>query len=186
MASSLLPLAFGGVEPGERLVLLDLGSPTPEGIRFLNQFDCTVCYAGVREHLAKMSFSESGEPPDFSKLIDIEYGTCFDVCLLWDCLNFIDLETLLLLGRYLDNFVTRDTRMHAFLAFSRGMPLAIARFRLLNMIEIDMIEFPGTTCPYPHTAQDMASGFASHTVRRGILLTNNRREVLFGDQISYF
>ena len=186
MASSLLPLAFGDVEPRERLVLLDLGSPTPEGIRFLNQFDCTVCYAGVRDRMAKMSYSESGDPPDFSKLIGVEYGTRFDVCLMWDCLNFIDFETLSLLGGYLDDFVTKHTRMHAFLAFSKEMPLAISRFRMLNKVEIDMTEFPGTSCPYPRTAQDMANGFASHSVRRGILLKNNRREVFFGDALGGF
>ena len=180
LASSLLPLAFGEIEQSSRLVVLDLGRPTPEGIAFLNNFRCTVYYVGFRDRAHLFRTSEEGEVPDFRQFLNIREGTQFDLFLLWDCLNFIDFHSMCNLSEYLEQFVSDRTCMHGFLAFSTEVPLAITKFRLLNKREVDVEEVMGTSCPFPHTTQQLEDGFAAQSVRRGVLLPHNRREVLFG------
>ena len=81
MSSALLPRAFERVGRERKFTVLDLGSPTPQSVRFFNQFSCRVYFAGLLDEDGEEGLGTGLDFPD-----DVR----FDVCLFWDVLNYLN------------------------------------------------------------------------------------------------
>lgn len=166
MSSALLPRAFEGVGPERKFTVLDLGSPTPESVRFFNKFSCRVHYIGLPD--------EDGEHPTG---LDFPNDVRFDVCLFWDVLNYLGGETLEQVSRVVTQHLNRNCRAHAFVAFSRAVPFTGMRFGIETLDNL-VVEPDPDPVPHVQTWKHLETLLWPFTNAAATLLQGNRQELL--------
>ena len=168
MSSALLPRAFELVGRERKFTVLDLGSPTPQSVRFFNQFSCRVYFAGLLD--------PDGEEDEGSGL-DLPADVRFDVCLFWDVLNYLNGESLERIARVVTDRLNDDCRGHAFLAFSQSVPYKGLRFGIDSVDRLVVEPDPGVV-PHVHTWKDLEATMWPFTNAAATLLQENRQELL--------
>lgn len=166
MSSALLPRAFELVGRERKFTVLDLGSPTPQSVRFFNQFSCRVYFAGLLD---------DDEDPEIG--LDFPSDVRFDVCLFWDVLNYLNGETLDRVSRVVTARLNDDCRGHAFLAFSQSVPYAGFTFGI-ESVEWLVGERDPDAVPHVHTWKDLEAMLWPFTNAAATLLQGNRQELL--------
>ena len=168
MSSALLPRAFELVGRERKFTVLDLGSPTPQSVRFFNQFRCRVYFAGLLD-----ADGEEGEADG----LDLPADVGFDVCLFWDVLNYLDRENLERVAGVVTDRLNDDCRGHAFLAFSQAVPYKGLRFGIDSVDKLVVEPNPGVV-PHVHTWKDLETMLWPFTNASATLLRENRQELL--------
>ena len=168
MSSALLPRAFDLVGQGRKFSVLDLGSPTPQSVRFFNQFSCQVYFAGLLD--------VDGEEDDDTSL-DLPEDARFDVCLFWDVLNYLNGECLQRVAKVVTDRLNDDCRGHAFFAFSQSVPYKGLRFGIESVDRL-VVERDPCAVPHVHTWKDLEAMFWPFTNAAATLLQGNRQELL--------
>lgn len=168
MSSALLPRAFELVGRERKFTVLDLGSPTPQSVRFFNQFSCQVYFAGLLD--------ADGEEDDGAGL-DLPTDIRFDVCLFWDVLNYLNGESLERVAKVVTDRLNDDCRGHAFFAFSQSVPYKGLRFGIESVDELVVERDPGVV-PHVHTWKDLEATLWPFTNAAATLLQGNRQELL--------
>ena len=169
ISTSLLPRAFERVGPGRKFTVLDLGSPTPESVRFFNQFSCRVYYAGLLD--------EDGDEHDNGVGIDVASHVRFDVCLFWDVLNYLDGDDLRHVMEAVTERLNGGCRGHAFLAFSQAVPYSGLKFGIESVDSLLAQRNPKPVT-HVHTWKDLETSFWPFTNAAATLLQGNRQELL--------
>ncbi len=168
MSSSLLPRAFERVGRERKFTVLDLGSPTPQSVRFFNQFSCRVYFAGLLD--------DDGEE-EFGTGLDFPSDVRFDVCLFWDIFHYLDGEPLERVSHAVTERLNDECRGHAFLAFSQSVPYVGFKFGIESVDSLVVKEGP-TAVPYVHTWKDLEASLWPFTNAAATLLQGNRQELL--------
>ena len=168
MSSALLPRAFERVGPGRKFTVLDLGLPTPQSVRFLNQFSCRVYFAGLLD--------DDGDEDDGDGL-DFPSDVRFDVCLFWDVLHYLDGETLKRVADVVTGRLNDDCRGHAFLAFSQALPYEGMRFGIESVDRL-VVERDPKAVLHVRTWKDLEATLWPFTNAAASLLQGNRQELL--------
>lgn len=168
MSSALLPRAFELVGRERKFTVLDLGSPTPQSVRFFNQFSCQVYFAGLLD--------ADGEEDEGTGL-DLPTDFRFDVCLFWDVLNYLNGERLERVARVVTDRLNDECRGHAFFAFSQSVPYKGLRFGIES---VDKLTVERDPCGVPHvrTWKDLEATLWPFTNAAATLLQGNRQELL--------
>ncbi len=173
---SLLPRAFESVQSERKFTILDLGSPTPESVRFFNRFRCSIYFADVLGH---GDDDPDSELPGFDFPSDLR----FDICLFWDVLNYLDVATLHDMVLRLDRHVDGNTRGHGFLAFSRAVSFSGSRFGIEEFDRV--VEEPDPQpVPHIHTWRDIEDAVWPWVRRTTSLMQGNRQEVLLTKELT--
>ena len=168
MSSALLPRAFERVGPERKFTVLDLGSPTPQSVRFFNQFSCRVYFAGLLD--------EDGEEVQRTGL-EIADDARFDVCLFWDVLNYLNGDRLEHVLGVVTEHLDDDCRGHAFLAFSQAIPFTGLRFGIESVDRL-VVTRDTNAVPHVHTWKDLEATLWPFTSAAATLLQGNRQELL--------
>ena len=168
MSSALLPRAFELVGQGRKFSVLDLGSPTPQSVRFFNQFSCQVYFAGLLD--------VDGEEDEGASL-DLPEDVRFDVCLFWDVLNYLNGESLERVANVVTDRLNDDCRGHAFFAFSQSVPYKGLRFGI-ESVDMLVVERDPCVVPHVHTWKDLEATLWPFTNAAATLLQGNRQELL--------
>lgn len=168
MSSALLPRAFELVGRERKFSVLDLGSPTPQSVRFFNQFSCQVYFAGLLDG--------DGEEDDGSAL-ELPSDVRFDVCLFWDVLNYLNGECLERVARVVTDRLNENCRGHAFFAFSQSVPYEGLKFGIESVDKL-VVERDARRVPHVHTWKDLEAMLWPFTNAAATLLQGNRQELL--------
>ena len=111
--------------PG-RKTILDLGRPSGENVRFFSELNCRLFISDFFDSLAREGAAVRQGSTAFanacSRLLEFPPGTCFDLVLLWDLLNYLDLTEVAILTEHLRNHCRPGTRMIALLSIYRRIP----------------------------------------------------------------
>ena len=169
LTTRLLPLALERLGSKEPFIVLDAGVGVAESVRFFNQFRSRVyCLDLV------------GEPQDTvgAALEHIPVDERFDVCFLWESLNFLDEARLRLLGEALQPFIHEETCVHLFAAYSASASLQGQRYGVMGRNLLAIKSDVPTQTPHPHSQAEIALAWPQFTVERAMLLAENRQELL--------
>lgn len=166
MSSALLPRAFARVGRERKFTVLDLGSPTPQSVRFFNQFSCQVYFSGLLD-----------DDEDLGTGLDIPSDVRFDVCLFWDVLNYLNGETLERVSEVVTKRLNDGCRGHAFLAFSQSVPFEGLSFGIESVDSLVVKRDPNVV-PHVHTWKDLEATLWPFTNAAATLLQGNRQELL--------
>lgn len=191
--SLLLPLLFERLDESEPFTVLDVGPGVGETVEFFARYRCRLHFADLfdapeledrPEEEAEAHFEAV-----FEKLLAFPVTTRFDVCLLWDFLNYLPVPALRAFSTVLSPYLHRHSVGHGFGAFKAtapGMSWAAPEAGLAYGIrDVDSLvvrprsSAGGAVAAYPHSRTVLAESFRCFEVVRGTLLQEGAMELLF-------
>ena len=149
--------------------VMDVGPGMSGTVSFFNQFSCRLYFLDLFD-----------KPPDAGHvpLKNIPAGERFDVCLLWDYLNFLDKEHFTLFVRALRSFIHDETLIHLFVAYSSSLPLRRLRYGVDESGSISLKSDDRALVPHPRSRSEVMSAGPQLTAKRATLLQENALEML--------
>ena len=168
----ILAEAFEDLDTGRTLNFLDAGPVEPQTIEFLSRYRC-------RLHVADFfgfSFPARGGDP-VAEFFDSADGVRFDVCFLWDFLNYPDDAAFAKFVKTLAGHVHEKTRLYAIGAYSAQLPLKAYRYALADGGKL-AIRPVGGFVPRSRSRNDVVKAMRRYMVQRSALRPDNRLELL--------
>jgi len=186
--SRLLPALFGRLDPGRRIIVLDVGPAVPETVRYFGQFCSRLHIADLYgEELVRLGQHEMDEADMKQAFLDalrLPRGHLIDICLFWDFLNYLTPAALRALNAALKPYLHGGTRGHGFSVLNVETPLGNRRYGLVQ---------PDTLCArparrdqlryFPHTHEELNGCLDSFRIARGWLLADGRLEMSLESQL---
>ena len=168
----ILPEAFERLDTDRTLNILDAGPAEPQTISFFRRFRCRFYVA----NLFNPSFPSRGldSPREFFDSVD---GVRFDVCFLWDYLNYPDNDAFADFVSILTDHVHEQTRLYAIGAYSAQLPLRAYRYAIADIDRL-AIRPTGGIVPQPRSRNDHVKAMRGYLVHRAALRRDNRLELL--------
>jgi len=186
----LLATLLDQLEEDQPVTVLDVGAGVAETVAFFSRFPCRLRFADLFDAPRLLEPLEADPEAHyaavFAELCDFPPGTHFDICLLWDFLNYLPLPALRAFSAALSPFVSRDTRGHGFGAFKANAP-AVARTAPEMPLQFGIQEpdrlvvkprSGGLTVSYAHSRAVLADAFPCFEIVRGTLLRDGAMELL--------
>ncbi len=189
-SSQLLPLLLERFDPEQPLTVIDAGYGVAETLEFFSRFTCRLHFTGL------LDAPELREWPDedaesyfddvFGRLCAFPADTRFDVCLLWDFLNYLPGPALRPFSRALEPYLHRQTHGHGFGSFKATAPAmtrALPETGLTyGICDVDkLVVRPRADAPpprYSHSRAVLAETLTCFEIVRGTLLKEGAMELL--------
>lgn len=125
-SSHALREGVGHLRSPGRKTILDLGRPSGDNVRFFSELNCRLFISDFFDSLVREGTAARQSRTAFTKacarLLEFPPGTCFDLVLLWDLLNYLDLTEVGILTEHLRSHCRPGTRMIALLSIYRRIP----------------------------------------------------------------
>ena len=168
----MLPLVFGGFDPSQRLNILDLGSAEPESVAFYHRYDARICIVNVIDEWA------SGQTRNLLDLVpDRAKGLCFDICLLWDSLNYLGASAMVDFTDDIAGYLHEGSRIHAIAAYTPTWAFDAYRYAIDDQDQI-VLKPRSTTVPHPHSQTEIERAMPGFRIQHTVLRPGNRLELL--------
>ena len=168
----ILPEAFDGVDAGATLNILDAGPAEAQSIDFLRRYQCRLYVANLFNPAAPGHGLES--VPEY---FDTVGGVQFDVCFLWDYINYLDHEAFAEFVSLLTDHVHEKTRLYAIGAYAEELPLRAYRYAIADADKV-AIRPTGGVVPQPRSRNEVVKAMRRYVVHRAALRRDNRLELL--------
>lgn len=186
----LLPLLLERFDPEQPLTVLDVGDGVGETVEFFSRFRCRLYFTGM------LGAPDLAAAPDedvedyfeevFTGLCDFPADTRFDVCLMWDFLNYLPVPALRAFSRVLSPFLHRQSHGHGFGAFkatapamSRGSSDVALQYGVYDVDKLVVRpRLHGASPGYSHSRSVLANSFDCFEIVRGTLLQEGTMELL--------
>ena len=168
----ILPEAFDSLDTGTTLNILDAGPAEPQSIDFFRRFSCQLYVANLYNPALPAHGVESA-PAFFESVGRVR----FDVCFLWDYLNYPDDDAFAEFISILTDHVHEETRLYAIGAYSAELPLKAYRYAVADMDKL-AIQPTGGIVPKPRSRNDVVRAMRQFVVHRAALRRDNRLELL--------
>lgn len=188
----LLPMVLERIDETSPLTVLDVGGGHAETIQFFSRYRCRLHFADLFDTAELGGVPEDEDAVEyyttvFSGLLDFPAGTRFDLCLLWDFLNYLPVPALTGFSRALGPFLRADTVGHGFGAFKATAPgsswTAPEHGFAYGLVDADTLSVrprPGgsRTPTHPHSRKVVAGALECFEIARGTLLQDGAMELL--------
>lgn len=186
----LLPLLLERFDPDQPLEVLDLGYGVAETVAFFSRYRCRLHFAGfigapelaaAPAEDAELHFTEV-----FARLCSFPADARFDVCLLWDFLNYLPVPAVRALSHLLRPHLHRQTHAHGFGAFKATAPAmrrnaseSALRYGVYDVDKLVVRPEPERPAPpHAHSRAVLGDALGCFEVVRGTLLKEGTMELL--------
>jgi hypothetical protein len=183
LRSQLLSSLLAEIDIGRRLTVLDIGPASPETVEFFSQFKCRIYFADL---FAEDVLGEQNEETTvtemqdrFSSLLDYPAECGFDICLLWDVLNYLDEPAVQGFTKALLPFLSATSKIHGFTTLKASINLPNQRYSIQQTGCLKVRA--GKTQPdryYPHSQLALNKMLYGMDVHKARLFTNGLLEIL--------
>jgi hypothetical protein len=188
----LLPMVLERIDEARPLTVLDVGGGNAETIEFFSRYRCRLHFADLFDTAELGGVPEDEDPVAyftgvFRALLDFQADTRFDVCLLWDFLNYLPVPALTGFSRALRPFLRADTVGHGFGAFKATAPGSSwtapeqgFAYGVVDQETLVVRPRPGASrAPtHPHSRKVVAEALECFEIARGTLLQDGAMELL--------
>ena len=168
----ILPETFDGLDTGTTLNIFDAGPAEPQSIEFFSRFRCRLYVANLYNPAFPAHGVESA-PAFFESVGRVR----FDVCLLWDYINYPDDDALAEFLSILTDHVHEKTRLYAICAYIAKSPLRACRYAMSDTGKL-AIRPAGGIVPRPRSRNDIDTVMRRFALRNAALRRDNRLELL--------
>lgn len=180
-SSQLLPSLFEYVDEDRRLTVLHLGPAMPETIDFFSGYRSKLYICDLFAELPMVLEEDSEVTPaeHLLALLDLPPQMRFDLCLIWDLLNFLDAQWLTALQEILRSHLHPASKVHGFAAHNaRIRPVD----RLYAIAEENQLAIRERPVPLPgyvaHGQGSLKKMLSQFDFGRTVLLSDKRMEFL--------
>lgn len=179
---NLLASLLGDLDEERKLTVFDAGSATSETVEFFSNYKCRLHFADLYsgQALSRLDdeLAENELLDHFRELLSYPINTNFDVCLLWDFLNYLPQPALKAFTEVLSGYLRPDTRIHGFATLKPSTPFpnqvfAIAKIDTLKIKPRSAAQFP---C-YLHSQLALNKTLAGLKIGKATLLSNGLLEM---------
>lgn len=187
--SKLFASVFEGFDSEHRITVLDVGLGLPESLDFFSAYRCRLHFLDLfDEPVVCDPQHEVGElelQQRFSDLLQFPVGTRIDVCLFWDFLNYLDKHALRAFSAALKPWLHSGTRAHGMGVLNDQAALPNCEYSILapNQFRIRPRQAVQGTC-YPHPQAQLVQYLEGFEVRRALLLSEGRLELLLDASVE--
>jgi hypothetical protein len=182
-SARLLPELFKGIDPTERLKVLEIGRAQPETIEFFSRYKCRLQFADIYssaellEEQAKLSEAELAV--GFRKALDIPREAKFDVCLLWDILLYLTGPAIRALCGVLEPHIHAGTRAHGIGVHSTLTRCERAEYAITASSEFRLKQGRLPELEYrPHPQAELSEMLTVFKIERAMLMGDGTVEML--------
>lgn len=189
-ASQLLPLLLERFDPDEPLTVLDVGYGSGDTVAFFSSYRCRLHFTGLIDAVELGSLPEEDAEAYFdqlfARLLDFPSDTYFDVCLLWDFLNYLPVPALRAFSRVLRPHLHRQSHAHGFGTFKANAPAmrqtapeAALQYGVHDVNQLSVRPRPdGVPPPFSHSRAVLGESLICFEIVRGTLLKEGTMELL--------
>ena len=165
-------MVFAGFEPGQRLNILDLGPAEPESVAFYHRYGARICILDLIGEWA------AGNTPNLFELVpDRARGLCFDICLLWDSLNYLSADAMSEFGQDIAGYLHGGSRIHAIAAYSPAWAFDAYRYAIEDQDRI-LTKPRARAVPHSHSQTQLERTLPGYRIQHAMLRPGNRLELL--------
>jgi hypothetical protein len=165
--------------------ILELGTVRGDNVRFWSRYSPFIHIADLRSILPLPVPPEDPDAPekpepDWSQLVPLPENRKFDLILVWDLLNYLDLPAVSSLIRYLDGFCRPGTLLFALIFDLKEMPEEISAYRIVDEERL-CYEYSSAairSCPR-HQPRVIAAAMPRFRVANSFRLRNGVDEFIF-------
>ena len=168
----ILPEALDSLPLERSLNILEVGPAEPRTIDFLRRFRCQLYVAELFN--PSVSGGSLSSPQAF---LDTVKGVRFDLCLLWDFINYPDDTAFADFIECLAEHVHESTRLYTIGAYSSQVPLKAYRYAIHDDDRL-AIRPVGGVVPQPRSRNDVTRIMRRFMVHRAALRRDNRLELV--------
>lgn len=185
--SRLVPDLFADsfVEVGTVRVL-ELGPAQGDTVGFLNQFNCRLRVLDVVEEIRRIDADyQAEEEPDPKILsaaivdaLNLGPTDVFDVCLFWDCLNYLSPVVLKAFSQALVPHLSDRFRGHGFAVLNKNSDLYEQQYGIINKELLSVGGFKRKQLPYRHSQAVIKDVLDGLIIKQSILREDGRLEMV--------
>ena len=181
---NLLASLLDDLDEERKLTVFDAGSATPETVEFFSNYKCRLHFSDLfsREALGCLEgeLTEAELLDHFQELLSFPTSTSFDLCLLWDVLNYLNEPALNAFTKILSRYLNSDTRIHGFATLKPSTPFpnqvfSLAKINTLKLKTRSAAQFPY----YLHSQLTLNNTLSGMKVGKATLLANGLLEISF-------
>lgn len=189
-ATQLLPLLLERFDPEQPVTVLDVGYGVPETVQFFSQYRCRLYFTGLQDapELAEWPEEDTRDYFDdvFARLCSFPPDTRFDVCLLWDFLNYLPVPALKSFSQAIGPYLHRQTHGHGFGSFkatapsmARSQPDSALSYGVRDIHTLTVRSCPEAPPPrFSHSRAALHDALECFEIVRGTLLEEGAVELL--------
>ena len=175
-----LQLIFERINSGDKVNILDLGSPLSSNVEFLSSYPCRLYIGDWLQSLPLDGDNWGDHPrfcPLFAEILSLKVADQFDVILGWDIINYLDEENIKRFSRFLAKHTNSKALCFLSVATQKEMTVQPARYRIMAEDSLHCEQPDCESCPSPRFTQsrllELMPEFQSY---RSFLLQNGRQE----------
>ncbi len=186
--SRLLPDLFDldKLGSGRPIRVLDFGQASSHTFQFLNGFNCRLQVADVRQGLTAfnrwLAEDREREPEAIADALagvfDFLGDNRYDVCLLWDSLNYLDSARLRLVARLLLPHLAPAAKLHGFAVLNRNTAVTEQNYGIVDAEWLIVSGQSSTELPQRHSQSAIKDALVGLSVRQSILREDGRLEMI--------
>lgn len=183
--AKLFPDLFRNIDPGKRLRVLEIGRAQSETVNFFSRYKCHLRFADIYSHASLLegqaNCSEAELAVGFRKALDIPRDEKFDLCLLWDIMQYLSGASIRALCGALEPHLHSDTKAHGFGVHSILTTCERAEYSIAGLREFRMKKGRLPDLQYlPHPQAELSELLTVFKIERALLMGDGKVEMLLG------
>lgn len=179
------------LEDGRVIKVLDLGAANGNTFNFLSQFNCRLQVIDIKNKLLSLAEAIAEESEERERgletaeirerLIDafeFEGSEQFDVCLIWDFLNYLDPSSMPVFAELLLPHLTPKAKIHGFAVLNRSTPLTEQSYGVVDTELLSITGQKNIELPHRHSQSAITDYLRGVSVKQSILRADGRLEMI--------
>ncbi len=177
----LMDWLFEPFSKGKKANVLHLGNPLPETVNTFTNYRCKIHVADIFSKISSLPSSSDKvnlSSVFFEDALEVTSSSHFNLCLFWDFLNFLDESLIQSFATFLEPYLEKDCRAHAFAVHNvKSIPSQYV-YGISDLKNITArSRQQHIEAPIPPTLKNLQENLHCFKFDKSIMLTDNRIEI---------
>ena len=186
LPSNLIGQLFEPTPPEHRLLVVDMGYPSPSTVQFFNQYRCRLEFLDLINadylSLCPVGAERSVLVEYFQAGLNLQPGAIIDICLFWDFFNYLDAASLQAFMQALSPHINSRTLGYSLAVLSARNHLPHCQYGIDGQAALSQASLSGHQLDvHYHSQRDLNSLLTYFEVDKSRLMPDGRVEYLLRD-----
>lgn len=188
LPSNLIGQLFEFGQSEDRLLVADIGYPSPSTVKFFNQYRCRLEFLDLINADYLCLHPEDAEPSAlveyFQAGLNLQPGAIIDICLFWDIFNYLDRPSLEAFMQALGPYTNSSTQGYCLGVLSGRNRLPHCQYGIDSRASLSQTQLSGhQPNVHFHSQRDLNSLLTYFEVDKSRLMPDGRVEYLLRDNL---
>jgi hypothetical protein len=188
LPSNLIGQLFELAKPEYRLLVVDMGYPSPATVQFFNQYRCRLEFLDLINtdflSLRPVDAEQSVLVEYFQAGLNLQPGAVIDICLFWDIFNYLDHLSVQAFMQALRPYIHSSSQGYSLGVLSGRNRLPFCQYGIDSQASLSQAQLSGQQPEvYNHSQRDLNSLLSYFEVDKSRLMPDGRVEYLLRDNL---